>query len=83
MTGIARDMLLSIVERIERLEGEKKAISDDVKEVYAEAKTNGFDTAVLRQLIKLRRVDSAERQENEAILDLYMQALGMTGGLVA
>jgi uncharacterized protein (UPF0335 family) len=75
--GIARDQLRSIVERIEKLDEERKAIADDIKEVYAEAKANGFDTKTLRQVIRLRKQDSAERQEQETLLDLYMQALGM------
>ena len=76
-TIIARDQLKSIVERIERLEEEKQALADDIKEVYGEAKANGFDTKTLRTIIKLRKQDTAERQEAEALLDLYMQALGM------
>lgn len=75
--GVARDQLRAFIERIERLEEEKKAIADDVKEVYAEAKGNGFDTKVMRQLVRIRKQDRAERQEQEAILDLYMHALGM------
>ena len=75
--GVAQDQLRSIVERIERLEDEKAAIANDIKEVYAEAKGNGFDTKTLRQVIRLRKQDKAERQEQEAILDLYMSALGM------
>jgi uncharacterized protein (UPF0335 family) len=75
--GIARDQLKSIVERIERLNEEKKALSEDIKEVYAEAKANGFDTKTLRTVIRLRSQDNAERQEQEALLDLYLQALGM------
>ncbi|HZP20173.1 MAG TPA: DUF2312 domain-containing protein [Bauldia sp.] len=75
--GIARDQLKSIVERIERLEEEKKALADDIKEVYAEAKANGFDTKTLRTVVRLRKLDKAERQEAEALLDLYLQALGM------
>jgi uncharacterized protein (UPF0335 family) len=75
---VAKDMLKSIVERIERLEEEKKALSDDVREVYAEAKGNGFDTKVLRKVIALRKLDKTERQEQEALLDLYMHTLGMT-----
>jgi len=74
---IARDQLRSIVERIERLEEEKQALADDIKEVYAEAKANGFDTKTLRAIIRLRKQDTNERQEQEALLDLYMQALGM------
>ena len=78
--GVAQDQLRSFVERIERLEEEKKTISDDIKDVYAEAKGNGFDTKVLRRVISLRKQDQNERQEQEAILDLYLQALGMTAG---
>lgn len=76
-TGIARDQLRSIVERIERLEEEKKTISDDIKEVYGEAKGNGFDVKTLRQVVRLRKQDREERAEQEAILDLYLHALGM------
>ena len=71
------DQLKSIVQRIERLEEEKKTISDDIKDVYAEAKGTGFDVAAIRQLVRLRKKDQAERQEEEAILDLYKAALGM------
>lgn len=74
---VAKDQLLAFVERIERLEEEKKNISDDIKDVYAEAKGNGFDTKVLRKVIQLRKQDSGERQEQDAILELYLQALGM------
>ena len=76
-TIAARQQLRSVVERIERLEEEKKAIAEDIKEVYGEAKANGYDTKVLRQIIRLRKLDLAERQEQAAILDLYMHALGM------
>ena len=75
--SFAKEQLRSIVERIERLEEEKQALADDIKEVYAEAKGNGFDTKTLRQVVRLRKQDMAERQEREAILDLYMHALGM------
>ncbi|WP_128292041.1 DUF2312 domain-containing protein [Afifella aestuarii] len=75
--GVAADQLRSLIERIERLEEEKKERADDIRDVYLEAKSNGFDTAVMRQVVKLRKQDSAERQEQEAILDLYMHALGM------
>lgn len=75
--GIGRDQLRSIVERIEKLEEERAAIAGDIKEVYAEAKANGFDTKTLRQVVRLRKQDSAERQEQEALLDLYLHALGM------
>lgn len=74
---VAQDQLRSFVERIERLEEEKKGISDDIKDVYAEAKGNGFDTKVLRKVISLRKQDAQERQEQEAILDLYLEGLGM------
>ena len=76
-TSFATDQLKSIVERIERLEEEKQTISDDIKEVYAEAKGNGFDTKILRTVVRLRKQDTAERMEQEAILDLYLHALGM------
>ena len=75
--GFAKDQLKSIVERIERLEEEKQALADDIKEVYAEAKANGFDTKTLRTVVRLRKQDSSERQEQEALLELYMHALGM------
>jgi uncharacterized protein (UPF0335 family) len=75
--GIAQDQLRSIVERIERLEEEKRALGDDIKEVYAEAKANGFDVKTLRQVIRLRKQDTSERAEQEALLDLYLHALGM------
>jgi uncharacterized protein (UPF0335 family) len=75
---IARDQLKAFVERIERLEEEKKTISEDIRDVYAEAKGNGYDTKALRKIVALRKKDQRERQEEEAILELYMQALGMT-----
>lgn len=75
--SVAADQLKSIVERIERLEEEKAALSGDIKDVYAEAKANGFDIKVLRTIISLRKKDRDERMEQEAILDLYKQALGM------
>ncbi|MBJ3776825.1 DUF2312 domain-containing protein [Acuticoccus mangrovi] len=75
--GVAGEQLRQIVERIERLEEEKQGIADDIKDVYAEAKGNGFDTKVLRQIIRMRKQEPNERQEQEAVLDLYMQALGM------
>jgi len=78
--GIARDQIRSIIERIERLEEEKQALADDIKEVYAEAKANGFDTRILRQVVRIRKQDTAERQEQEALLDLYLHALGMREG---
>ncbi len=75
--GVAQDQLRSIIERIERLEEEKAATSADIKEVYAEAKANGYDTKTLRQVVRIRKQDKAERQEQEAILELYLHALGM------
>lgn len=76
-TSVARDQLRTIVERVERLEEEKKAIAEDIKEVFAEAKGNGFDTKTLRKVITLRKVEASEREEQEAMLDLYLSALGM------
>ena len=76
-TRFAKDQLKAFVERIERLEEDKAAVANDLKEVFAEAKGNGFDTKVLRKIISLRKRDYAERQEEDAILELYMQALGM------
>lgn len=75
--GVARDQLRAFVERIERLEEEKKTISDDIKDVYAEAKGTGFDTKALRKVVALRKIDKDERMEQEAILDTYLHALGM------
>ena len=74
---VAAGQLRAFIERIERLEEEKKTISDDIKEVYAEMKGTGFDTKAVRTIIRLRKKDQAERQEEEAILDLYKAALGM------
>jgi uncharacterized protein (UPF0335 family) len=71
------NQLKAVVERIERLEEEKKAIADDIRDVYAEAKGNGYDIKALRTIIRLRKQDKAERQEHEAILETYMHALGM------
>lgn len=75
---IQGDQLKSIVQRIERLEEEKKTIQDDIKEVYAEAKGNGYDARILRKVVALRRRDLNERKEEEAILELYLQAVGET-----
>lgn len=75
--GVARDQLRSFIERIERLEEEKKTIADDIKDVYGEAKGTGFDTKALRKIVALRKKDEQERMEEEAILDTYMIALGM------
>lgn len=79
-TSFAKDQLKAFVERIERLEEEKKALSDDIRDVYAEAKGVGFDTKALRTIVRMRKQDNDERQEQEAILDLYLQALGMLKG---
>lgn len=75
--GIAADQLRAFIERIERLEEEKKAIAEDIKEVYSEAKGSGFDTKVIRAIIKIRKQDRNERAEHDAIMDLYLHALGM------
>ena len=76
-TKFAKDQLKAIIERIERLEEEKKTISDDIRDVYAEAKGNGFDVKALRTIVRLRKQDANERAEAETILETYMQALGM------
>lgn len=75
---VAADQLRTIVERIERLDEEKREVAEQIKEVYAEAKGNGFDTKTLRKIVALRKKDPSERSEEEAMLDLYMHALGMT-----
>lgn len=75
--AVARDQLRSIVERIERLEEEKKVIADDIKDVYGEAKANGYDTKVLRRVVAIRKQGQADRLEQEAVLDTYLHALGM------
>jgi len=76
MTAAAQGRLRTIIERIERLEEDKKAVMDDMKEVFAEAKGEGYDVKVLRKVIRMRKQDKAKRQEEEAILDLYLSALG-------
>ena len=76
-SGFAAGQLKSLVERIERLEEERTALGADIREVIAEAKGQGFDTKIMRQVIRMRRLDKADRQEQEAILDLYLSALGM------
>lgn len=76
-TGVAAEELKQFVERVERLEEEKKAISDDIRDVYAELKGRGFDVKAVRQIVKMRKQDHSERKEMEAILELYMQALNM------
>lgn len=76
-SGFAAGQLRSLIERIERLEEEKSALTSDIREVYAEAKGHGFDTKIMRQVVRMRKLDRADRQEQEAVLDLYMSALGM------
>ena len=75
--GVKSGQLRAFVERIERLEEEKRTMADDIKDVYAEAKGNGFDVKILRKVVSLRRQDLNKRREEEEILDLYMSALGM------
>jgi uncharacterized protein (UPF0335 family) len=75
----AKDHLKAFVERVERLQEEKKAIADDIRDVYAEAKANGFDVKALRTVVRLRKQDVNERKEHEAVLETYMHALGMLG----
>lgn len=77
--GFASEHLRSFIERVERLESEKKALTEDIREVYAEAKGQGFDTKIMRKVVALRKLDTADRQEQEAVLDLYLTALGMSG----
>lgn len=74
--GVAAERLRSFIERVERLEEDKKAIANDIKDVYAEAKGEGYEVKVLRQIVRLRKMDRADRQEQEALLDLYLSALG-------
>ena len=76
-TKLAAEQLLSVVQRIERLEEQKQEIVDDIKDVYSEAKGTGYDTRALRTIIRLRKMDPAQRAEQEAVLDLYKQSLGM------
>jgi uncharacterized protein (UPF0335 family) len=75
--GIAGAQLKSFIERIERLEDEKRALGEDIKEVYAEAKGSGFDPKIMRQIIRIRRMDKEEHDEQETLLDLYKRALNM------
>ncbi|MDE2476230.1 MAG: DUF2312 domain-containing protein [Alphaproteobacteria bacterium] len=77
--GFAAGQLKSLIERVERLEEEKGALTSDIREVYSEAKGHGFDTKIMRQVVRLRRLETSERQEQEAVLDLYLAALGMGG----
>lgn len=75
--AVAGDQLRAFIERIERMEEEKAAITADIKEIYAEAKGNGFDTKVMRRIVNIRKQDANERIEQEALLETYMRALGM------
>ncbi len=77
--GIAAQRLRAFIERIERLEEEKAALAADIREVYAEARGEGFDAKTMRQVVRLRKLESAERQEQQALLDLYKSALGLGG----
>jgi len=79
--GIAAERLQSFIERIERLEEEKANLQNDIKEVFAEAKATGFDTKIMRQVLKLRKMEETEREEQEELLDLYKRALGMLEGV--
>ena len=76
LNSTAQGQLKTIIERIERLEEDKAAVADDLKEVYAEAKGKGFDVKILRKVIRLRKQDKAKRQEEEALIDLYLSAIG-------
>lgn len=76
LTSAAQGRLKSIIERVERLEEDKAAVATDIKEVLSEAKGEGYDVKIIRQVVRLRRIDKAKRQEAEAILDLYLSALG-------
>jgi uncharacterized protein (UPF0335 family) len=78
--GVARDQLRAFIERIERLEEEKKTIADDIKDVYGEAKSMGYDTKIMKKVIALRKKDDQERMEEDLILDTYLSALGMIPG---
>ncbi len=75
--SVAADELKAVIERIERLEEEKTALAGDIRDVYAEAKGNGFDTKIIRKIVALRKKDHAERKEEEAVMELYLEALGM------
>jgi uncharacterized protein (UPF0335 family) len=75
--GVAAERLKSFIERIERLEEEKAALASDIREIYSEAKGTGFDTKVMRQIVRLRKMEDADRQEMQAILDTYKKALGL------
>ena len=76
-SGFAKEHLKSYIERVERLEEERAALTADIREVYSEAKGQGFDTKIMRQVVRMRKLDKADFQEQEAMLDLYLSALGM------
>jgi len=76
LNSTAQSQLKSIIERVERLEQEKAEVAEQIKEVFAEAKGNGFDTKTLRKVVRIRKQDRAKRQEEEALLDLYLSAIG-------
>jgi len=76
-SGFAKEHLKSFIDRIERLEEERNALTADIREVYSEAKGTGFDTKIMRQVVRLRKMEKADFQEQEAILDLYLNALDM------
>ena len=80
MSDVDAKHLRAFLERIEKLEEEKKAIADDIKDVYAEAKGNGYDTKIIRKIVSIRKQDKDKRKEEEEILDLYLAALGMLPG---
>jgi len=75
--GVAADRLRSLIERIERLEEERKALGSDIKDIFAEAKSAGFDVKVIRQIIRIRKQEPADVEEQESLLDVYRRALGM------
>ncbi|MDR6952328.1 uncharacterized protein (UPF0335 family) [Ancylobacter sp. 3268] len=77
--GFAKEQLKSFIERIEKLEEEKATITEDIKDVFAEAKGTGFDVKALREILRIRKQDADQHAEHEAIVDLYLQALGMVG----
>ena len=81
--GVAGERLKSFIERIERLEEEKKALADDIRDVYSQAKADGFEVKVMRQIVKIRKMDKDDLDEQEALLETYMRALGMRGGRAA
>jgi len=75
--NLNKDQLMQFIERIERLEEDKKAISDDIKDIYAEAKSSGYESKIIRKIVSLRRKTKEQRQEEETLLDLYMTSIGM------